>query len=454
MVPAPAQGRMPGKASRSTPLPAGTSARRPTGTSPNASPTRPRPRPPRAAPKPGSSWTPYRAPVVDPDLRLARHPPAVGAGPSPAGSTPTRPPTRPRRRQPGWTEPGVAKPSWPTPSTPGTWSTAAPARPRQDRSPGPSRPDQWIWSPEPTHPAIIDRPTWDAAQKIGAERGNVRDAETPTTRPGRRYILRSRIRHHACQRRMCGIAGAPQQDHRRAPTPTTTAPTTPPTPATPPPTPTTRHVGRPSARTPSWPPSPRFFDQHVFGHDRAALLAAQLPATDAEQPPARDRQHAHLTAELARIDTAERGLISELEHPGRPGRPRHPGLPGPHPRPLRRTVRRAHPHRSPARQTSRPPPPPTTTRPCSTLPHSPPPCSPTPPTGSKKPCSPRSTSRPSTATTKTRSPSGPPSPTTPPAPSPPCSATPATDSQPGPQPSAQADTPVPNSELAQGPIWP
>ena len=58
----------------------------------------------------------------------------------------------------------------------------------------PVPPDQWIWTPQPTHPAIIDRPTWDAAQKIGAQRGNVRDPETPAARPGRRYILRSRIR--------------------------------------------------------------------------------------------------------------------------------------------------------------------------------------------------------------------------------------------------------------------
>jgi hypothetical protein len=64
-----------------------------------------------------------------------------------------------------------------------------------------------------------------------------------------------------------------------------------------------------------------FFDQYVFGHDRAALLAAQLPATSAEHAQAQARHHAHLTAELARIDTAERGLISELEQPADPADP-------------------------------------------------------------------------------------------------------------------------------------
>ena len=27
---------------------------------------------------------------------------------------------------------------------------------------------EWLWSPEPVHPAIVDRATWDAAQQIGA----------------------------------------------------------------------------------------------------------------------------------------------------------------------------------------------------------------------------------------------------------------------------------------------
>jgi site-specific DNA recombinase len=52
--------------------------------------------------------------------------------------------------------------------------------------------------PEPVHPAIIDRDTWEAAQRIGAERGNVRDPGLPA-RYGHRYILRSRIRCRLCQ---------------------------------------------------------------------------------------------------------------------------------------------------------------------------------------------------------------------------------------------------------------
>jgi site-specific DNA recombinase len=59
-------------------------------------------------------------------------------------------------------------------------------------------PSEWIWTPEPTHPALVDMATWDAAQRIGRRHGNVRDPETPrprdpATRPGRRYKLRSRL---------------------------------------------------------------------------------------------------------------------------------------------------------------------------------------------------------------------------------------------------------------------
>ena len=49
----------------------------------------------------------------------------------------------------------------------------------------PAPPDQWLWSPEPTHPAIVDRATWDAAQHIGAEHGTSRDG-TGLCRPPRR----------------------------------------------------------------------------------------------------------------------------------------------------------------------------------------------------------------------------------------------------------------------------
>ena len=96
--------------------------------------------------------------------------------------------------KPGWSAPGVAKilanPKYTGHMVYGRTRTTGSGH----KHPVPA--DQWIWTPEPVHPAIIDRATWDQAQKVGAQRGNVRDAETPTSRPGRRYILRSRIRHN------------------------------------------------------------------------------------------------------------------------------------------------------------------------------------------------------------------------------------------------------------------
>ncbi len=215
--------------------------------------------------------------------------------------------------KPGWTGPGVAK-ILANPKYTGhmVYGRVRTQHGRKVAVP----PDQWVWSAEPTHPAIIDRATWDAAQRIGAERGNVRDPETPTTRQGRRYILRSRIRHHACQRRMCGTwrtsGNGRTYIYYKCPH----------DPANP------RHAAAypdhgtvALSETVIMAAIGSFFDQYVFGHDRAALLAAQLPATTAEHAAARDRQQRHLHAELARIDTAEHALITELEHPADPGDP-------------------------------------------------------------------------------------------------------------------------------------
>ena len=56
-----------------------------------------------------------------------------------------------------------------------------------------------------------------------------------------------------------------------------------------------------------------FFAEHVFGPGRAALLAAQLPATDAAAAAERDAQAAALAARLKRIETGQNSCILELE---------------------------------------------------------------------------------------------------------------------------------------------
>jgi site-specific DNA recombinase len=68
----------------------------------------------------------------------------------------------------------------------------------------PVPPDQWYWSPAPTHPVIVDRATWDKAQAIGAEHRTSWDEAVPHPTARRSYILRSRVRCKICQRRMVG----------------------------------------------------------------------------------------------------------------------------------------------------------------------------------------------------------------------------------------------------------
>lgn len=66
--------------------------------------------------------------------------------------------------------------------------------------------DQWLWSPEPVHPAIVDRATWDEAQNISAGHGTSRDGDEPNSHPAtlRSYAYRSRVRCRDCRRRMAG----------------------------------------------------------------------------------------------------------------------------------------------------------------------------------------------------------------------------------------------------------
>ena len=167
--------------------------------------------------------------------------------------------------------------------------------------------DQWLWSPRPTHPPIIDRATWDAAQRIGLEHGTSRDGTGLSTHPAatRTYIYRGRIRCRDCRRRMGGQAygrNRPvyyQCPHNPARLKDATNPTHP------------RTVKAPETRLDQI--VGLFFATHVFGPDRADLLAAQLPATDADAATDRDAQAAALRARLKQIETGQNSWILELE---------------------------------------------------------------------------------------------------------------------------------------------
>jgi hypothetical protein len=136
----------------------------------------------------------------------------------------------------------------------------------------------------------------------------------PTTQPGRRYPFRSRVRCNACQHRMHGLW---------RPSPTKNNP----------------HGTNIYYRCPYSPNNPRhalaspdhpvasisvreealvtavngFLDQYVLGHGRAANLAALIPVTADDQAAQRQARARTLHAELAKIDTAQASLITELE---------------------------------------------------------------------------------------------------------------------------------------------
>jgi site-specific DNA recombinase len=170
---------------------------------------------------------------------------------------------------------------------------------------------EWIWSAEPTHTPLLDMATWDAAQRIGRRHGNVRDPEMPTRRTGRRYKLRSRLYCSICHRRLSGTTIRTHTYYR--------CPHDPGLPR--------HYAAHPDHRTVAVREDvmtaalARFFAERVFGPDRTAMLAAQLPASAAGQAERRDKQAAAIRHKLARIDTAEAALIAELETPADPGDP-------------------------------------------------------------------------------------------------------------------------------------
>ena len=117
--------------------------------------------------------------------------------------------------------------------------------------------DQWLWTPEPVHPAIVTRATWDTAQRIGAQHGTSPDGLTaqapghPATVSVREDLLIETIR--------------------------------------------------------------QFFATQFFGTDRATHLARQLPAGAAEEAARREKQATRLRKRLKQIDTTEDAHIREVQ---------------------------------------------------------------------------------------------------------------------------------------------
>ena len=210
----------------------------------------------------------------------------------------------------------------------------------------PVPPDQWLWSPAPVHPAIIDRDTWDVAQTVAAGHGSSRDGDDLNTHPAtvRFYPYRGRVRCRDCQRRMAGNTygnASSLSSYYRCP-----------------------HNWASPKHAADHPDHPRtvqvpellldqvvgaFFATRIFGPERAALLAAQLPATDAAAAADRDAQDAASRpgSPGSRPRRTPRSW-NWKNSPPTPADPATAGLPRPHPRPVRRTARRTRTPRSPA----------------------------------------------------------------------------------------------------------
>ena len=166
--------------------------------------------------------------------------------------------------------------------------------------------DQWLWTPEPVHDPIITMDTWKAAQETGAEHASSRDTDDePGPNPASRvYPYRGRVRCRHCKKRMSANP-YPAHVYYRCPH----------DPASP------RHQaaapGHP--RTVQAPETvldaitAQFFRTRIFTPARTALLAAQLPASDAEATARRDAQAAALAAQVRKLDAQQDAQVRALE---------------------------------------------------------------------------------------------------------------------------------------------
>jgi site-specific DNA recombinase len=191
-----------------------------------------------------------------------------------------------------------------------THNAGAGRRPGERKERGAPR-DQWTWAEAGNaHPALVPFEMWEAAQSIGAERGSVRDHDAPGA-GHRDYPLRARLFCVMCKRRM---AGKSYPRKKGAPYTYYVCPHNPKDP---------RHAaahpahGRAAIKeTVINDALERIFDDHLLGHDRAAMLTATIPASQAEQDTRTAERAQQLRQQITRAETAINGLMAQMEHLG------------------------------------------------------------------------------------------------------------------------------------------
>ena len=163
--------------------------------------------------------------------------------------------------------------------------------------------EEWVWSPEPVHEALVDLETFVLAQQVAPERERSRASAGVNSHPRatRVYPLRSYLFCELCGRRMCGRAPRGTSYYVCAPKSGYTA---------------EGHPGNASI----WVREEAlvrgvnaFLADRVFGQYRADLLAANLTMLDQANRGERDRQIAALRRSIIDTETRSRRLIRNLE---------------------------------------------------------------------------------------------------------------------------------------------
>jgi hypothetical protein len=172
--------------------------------------------------------------------------------------------------------------------------------------------EHWTWASEDNaHPSLVSMELWEAAQQVGRQRGNVADYREQGTNGRADYPLRARIRCAQCNRRMCG-----HLVHGRGPGKEYYYYVCPHNPSSP--RDQQQHPGhvRAAVRERVIHAAADHIISRLLSGDRAEMLAAILPATQTEHDQ-RNAEHAEqLRKQVAQNETAQHGLITQLERLG------------------------------------------------------------------------------------------------------------------------------------------
>lgn len=168
--------------------------------------------------------------------------------------------------------------------------------------------EEWVWSPEPTHDALVSLETFVQAQQIAGQRERSRSAAGVSKHPQaqRSYRLRSFLFCVQCSRRFYGKPSKGISYYVCAPKKPYRAPDHP---------------------ASIWVPEQgllrglnRFLANQVFGEYRQDLLAEGLVQLDADEQRAREERGTALRAAIAEAETRGKRLIRNLELVDNPDR--------------------------------------------------------------------------------------------------------------------------------------